>query len=178
MNKLLITISRKPLAQISSFVLIVVAALLTVSALMAQPSDGARPSAKGCKDWPLDKDKAKVEAAFSKVLVDSATDSKLRAQLLDASDCYKNPKSAVQRILDGLPGDKVTIPKEAVIIFYEDDSTELTKSVRPFADNPSNHCLHIFFLPAVGEAAVKTSFSENLMCCYKPWGPPPPPTPR
>src|SRR5437016_13758488 len=104
MKKSLINICTKPLAQIVSSVLIVFAAFFTVSALMAQ-----HLPAKGCKDWPSDKDKAKVEAAFDKVLNDSATDSKLRAELLDVSDCYKKPKAVVQRTLDGMPGDKVTI---------------------------------------------------------------------
>jgi hypothetical protein len=176
MKKSPIKICTKPLAQIISSVLIVFAAFLTVSALMAQPSGYTRTSSKGCTDWPLEKDRAKVEAAFDKVLNDSATNSKLRAQLLDVSDCYKNPKAAVQNTLDGMPGDKVNIPKEVVIIFYENDTPSITKGRRPFADYPSDHCLHIFFLPDVGaQAAAGTSFRENLMCCYKPWGPPPGP---
>jgi hypothetical protein len=170
MKKLPIHKIRNRFAHITASALVLFAAALAVSALMAQPSGNARPPAKGCKDWPLDKDKAKVKAAFDKVLNDSATDSKLRAELLDVSDCYKKPKAAVQRTLDQMQGDKVTIPKEALIIFYENDSPDAIKSVRPFADYPSDHCLHIFFLPDVGaQGAAKTSFRENLMCCYKPW---------
>jgi hypothetical protein len=176
MNKLIINISRRSVAYAASAAVIVFAATFTVSALMAQPSGYTRTSSSKCKDWPLEKDQKKVEAAFDKVLNDSATNSALRTELLDVSNCYKKPKAAVQRTLDAMPGDKITIPKEVVIIFYEDDSAGLTKTPRPFADYPSDHCLHIFFLPPVGsQAAAGTSFRENLMCCYKPWSPPPGP---
>jgi hypothetical protein len=122
----------------------------------------------------LEKDQAKVEAAFDKVLNDSATDSTLRAELLDVRNCYAKPKAAVQKTLDAMPGDKVKIPKEVVIIFYEDDTSSLTKVARPFGDYPSDHCLHIFFLPAFGaQGTARASFRENLMCCYKPWRPSP-----
>jgi hypothetical protein len=172
MNKPIINISKRSVAYAASAALLVFAATFTVSALMAQPPGYARTSSKGCKDWPLEKDRKKVEAAFDKVLKDSATDSTLRRELLEVSNCYEKPKAAVQRTLDAMPGDKITIPKEAVIIFYEDDSASITKASRPFVDYPSDHCLHIFFLPPVGsQATAGTNFQENLMCCYKPWNP-------
>ena len=68
-----------------------------------------------------------------------------------------------------MPG-KVKIPDDALIIFYENDTPDFTKPHPPFVDYPSDHCLHIFFLPdPTRQPATKTSFRENLMCCYKPW---------
>jgi hypothetical protein len=176
MKKQLISMSTTSVVQGIALILVIFAAVLAVSAVVAQPYGKSSQSTKGCTDWPLPKDRAKVEKAFDKVLNDSATDSGLRNRLLDSSDCYKNPKAAVQDTLDHMSGDKVTIPPGVLIIFYENDTPDFTKPHPPFVDYPSDHCLHIFFLPdPTRQPATKTSFRENLMCCYKPWEPPPPP---
>jgi hypothetical protein len=164
------------MVKIIGSIFIIAATILAVSAVVAQPYGKSSQSTKGCTDWPLEKDKDKVEKSFDKVINDSATNSDLRKQLLDSSRCYWNPKKAVQDTLDHMPGDKVIIPKQVLIIFYENDTPGLIGHPPQFADYPSDHCLHIFFLPDFGrEPAARASFRENLMCCYKPWGPPPPP---
>jgi hypothetical protein len=170
MKKQLINICTTSVIQIIGLLLIVVAAILAVSAVLAQPYGTSPKSAKGCIGWPSETEQGTVEAAFDKVLIDSATDQTLRNELLDSSDCFKKPKAAVQRILNAMPG-KIQIPPAALIIFYENDSSDFLKPRPPFDDYPSDHCLHIFFLPPVGAPAAKTSFRENLMCCYKPWKP-------
>ncbi len=174
MKKQLVNIWTTPVIRVIGPILIVAAAILAVSAVVAQPYGKSAANAKGCTNWPSEQDQAKVEAAFDKVLIESATDKTLRDELLDTSNCYKRPKEAVQRTL----GNTVKIPNEVLIIFYENDSPDLIKPRPLFADYPSDHCLHIFFLPPFGaHPAAKTSFRENLMCCYKPWKPPPPPPP-
>lgn len=172
MNKLIINTSKKSLAYLTSTALITIAAALTISGLAAQSSSSEHKPTRGCTDWPHEKDRAKVEAAFDKVLKDSASpnNSSLRNQLLDTSNCYEKPRAAVQKVLDSMSGDKVAIPETVVIIFYQNDTPRLTTG-RPSVAYPSDHCLHIFFLPEVGagpQDVAKTSFRENLMCCYKP----------
>lgn len=169
MKKQLLNIWTAPVVQVIGPIFIVTAAILAVSAVVAQPYGKSPQTVRGCTNWPLEKDKEKVEKAFDKVLNDSATDSDLRNKLLDSRNCYKTPKEVVQDTLNNMPGDKVTIPPEAVIIFYENDTPGFTRPHPPFADYPSDHCLHIFFLPPTGQPATKASFKENLMCCYKPW---------
>jgi hypothetical protein len=173
MKKQLAKIWPRPVVHIRKPIFVIAAATLAVSAVVAQPYDKSTQGANACTGWPLEKDRIKVERAFDKVLNDSVTNSDLRKQLLDPSQCYKNPKKAVQDTLDHMPGDKVTIPKEVLIIFYENDSPPgLVKPPPQFADYPSDHCLHIFFLPDPKHPfAAGTSFRENLMCCYKPWPP-------
>lgn len=173
MNKMITKITGKSAAYIVSAVLMVFAGGFTVSALLAEPPSGTPPKTGECKDWPAPQDQKKVEQAFDKVLNDSATNTSLRKELLDTSGCYKHPKDAVQKTLNAMPGNKVTIPKEVLIIFYENDTPELKMDQTPRdSDYPSDHCLHIFFLPQPGEqTTTKTSFRDNLMCCYKPWAP-------
>jgi hypothetical protein len=172
MNKMITKTSRISLAYVVSAALMVLATGFTVSALLAQPPSGTPKKTGDCTDWPLKQDQLKVEQAFDKVLTDSATDTSLRKELLDTSNCYKHPKAAVQKTLDAMPGNKVEIPKEVVIIFYENDTPELKMHQTPRdPDYPSDHCLHIFFLPSGAQTTTKTSFRDNLMCCYKPWAP-------
>jgi hypothetical protein len=169
MKKQIINMSTTSLIQGMAPILVTVAAVLAVSALVAQPYSKSPQITRGCTDWPSDPDKPTVEAAFDKVLNDSATNKPLRDQLLDTRNCYKEPKNAVQTVLNSMPG-KVKIPDDVLIIFYENDTPDFTRPHPPFADYPSDHCLHIFFLPPFGHQPVaKTSFRENLMCCYKPW---------
>lgn len=170
MKKQLINISTTSLVQGMAPIVVIVAAVLAVSALVAQPYGKSPQSTKGCTDWPSDQDKPTVEAAFDRVLNDSATNKPLRDQLLDPRNCYKAPKEAVQKVLNSMPG-KVQIPADVLILFYENDSSDFLKPRPPFDDYPSDHCLHIFFLPPFGSPVAKTSFRENLMCCYKPWKP-------
>jgi hypothetical protein len=166
-----LTHTKKSIAYATSLLLTLVAAGLAVSALKGASPKQDPPVPTSCKDWPAKPGQKKVEKAFDKVLNDSATDVSLRKQLLDTSDCYKYPKAAVQKVLDSIPGSKVTIPKDVLIIFYENDTPELKGGQTPRdPDYPSDHCLHIFFLPPTGEqTTTKTSFRDNLMCCYKPW---------
>jgi hypothetical protein len=169
MKKQLVNMSTAPVVQIIGCIFIVAAAILAASAVVAQPYGKSSQSTKGCTDWPSDPDKRTVEAAFDKVLNDSATNKPLRDQLLDTRNCYKEPKNAVQTVLNSMPG-KVKIPDDVLIIFYENDTPDFTKPHPPFVDYPSDHCLHIFFLPDFGrQPTAKASFRANLMCCYKPW---------
>lgn len=169
MKKQLINIPTTSLARAIAPILVVVAAVLAISAVVAQPYGKSSQSTKGCTDWPLDQDKPTVEAAFDRVLNDSQTNKPLRDQLLDTRNCYKAPKEAVQTVLNSMPG-KIKIPADVLIIFYENDTPDFTKPHPPFVDYPSDHCLHIFFLPDFGRhTEAKASFRANLMCCYKPW---------
>ncbi len=162
---------RSHLTHIAASALWVLAAALAVSALTAESP--AKPQTKRgeCKDWPSDPDKPKVAAAFTKALNDSAMDNndgkKVRKNLLDP----KTAKSTVQGILNTLyPGEKIVFPTKAEVRFYEPEELGFTAPAKVFtADYPSEHCLHIFYLPEVGEQAQKASFQTNLMCCYKPW---------
>jgi hypothetical protein len=163
------------LAQVASSALILCAAALAVSALMAQPSTEAQLRKKECKDWPGDAQKQKkVADAFTKALNDSAMNNdegtKLRADLLEPAQA----KTTMQRILDKMyPNENIVFPRKAEVRFYEPEEpvdTPPTKTMVP--KYPSEHCIHILYLPEVVTAqrkADKASFAKNLMCCYPPW---------
>jgi hypothetical protein len=178
MKKLSINKIRNRSAHVAASALVVFAAALAVSALMAQSPSKAQTKKALCKAWfeklSVD-DKQKIHDAFEKALNDSALETpygqKLRNQLLDARDCYKAPKAAVQKILDDLnPGGHLNFPKDALIVFYEPEEPNPTPPPANFRDwYASEHCLQIFYLPEVGSHADKASFQQNLMCCYKPW---------
>jgi hypothetical protein len=146
-----------------------------VSALTAQPSTEAQLRKKECKDWPSDAQKQKVADAFTKALNDSAINNsdgqRLRADLLEPASA----KTTMQRILDKMyPNENIVFPRKAEIRFYEPEErvdTPPVKIVDP-KKYPSEHCIHILYLPEVVTAeskAEKASFKTNLMCCYPPW---------
>ena len=175
MNKLLINIIRTRLTRIASSALILSAAALTLSALIAQPSTEAQLRKKECKDWPGDAQKQKkVADAFTKALNDSALNNsegqKLRADLLEPASA----KTTMQRLLDKMyPNENIVFPRKAEVRFNEPEEpvdTPPTKSMVP--KYPSEHCIHILYLPEVVTAqqkADKATFAKNLMCCYPPW---------
>jgi hypothetical protein len=171
MNKKLIAKTKTALARAAAATLIVFGSALAISALTAE-SPTMSPSKRGeCKDWPPEADKPKFEAGFNKALEDSATDKTLRGKLLKSD---ASAKKAVEDILDQLyPGQKLRFPPKAVIKFYEPEQPVPGWSgldVQLLPNYPSDHCLHIFFLPEEGPTAGSTpSFRKNLMCCYKPW---------
>jgi hypothetical protein len=152
----------------SSIILFGCAAVLAASAIIAAPA--TKSIRKGdCLGWPADQDKNKVEKAFEAALNGSAQNTpegtRLRARLLRS---HKSAKDAVQAILDGMGGRKVTIPSKAWVIFYEPENPTHTKGINFREDYPSDHCYHVFYLPEVG-ANMPATFRESLMCCYKPW---------
>jgi hypothetical protein len=164
--------NKRSIAYAASTLLVLLATLFAAYGIKADSSKQGQPFGLACKGWPAPADQANVEQAFTNVLVSSATDQKLRDRLLDPTNCYQSPKHEVQQQLDSITGNKVKIPKEALIIFYEDDSPEKAGTLsKQQAQYPSDHCLHILFLPPFGQpvSAPRTSFTENLMCCYKPW---------
>ena len=161
---------RKQLRIITSSLFIAAAAGLAVSALMAAPVDSEAARRAECKGWMTEAQKPIVAKAFDDVLRESALDTpegnKLRKRLLDSTDCYKEPKAAVQERL----GNTITFPPKARVIFYENEDGPAGKlAERPFSGPPSEQCLHILALGEVGREFDKASFKENLMCCYKPW---------
>ena len=151
--------------------LIVFGGALAILALTAE-SPGTSPTKKGeCKNWPSEADKPKFEAAFNKALEESATDKTLRGKLLKSP---ASAKTAVEEILDKLyPGEKLRFPAKTVITFYEPEEPVSGLSgldLQLIPNYPSDHCLHVFYLPEEGSSAVsKPTFRKNLMCCYKPW---------
>src|SRR5438105_6583237 len=173
MNKIL-NITRSRLARIASSALILCAAALAVSALTAQPSTEAQLRQKECKDWPGDAQKQKkVADAFTKALNDSALNNsegqKLRADLLEPASA----KTTMQRLLDKMyPNENIVFPRKAEVRFYEPEEQVEPPTIK-IAPNkyPSEHCLHILYLPAVQTAAHKAetaSFAKNLLVCYAP----------
>jgi len=188
MNTILKT-ARYRLAQIATCALVVSAAALAVSGLLAQsaPKQSA-PQLEATKRWPckdwsdtLKKDKEKVEKlrrAFATALKQSTTDTGVRERLLKSSD------SARTEILDILKKDASgpifdpDFPAEAWFKFYEPevpmtkDAEKTTKSIEP-GPFREDHCLHIFRLPEPGTElsgfSDKVIFDTYLMCCYKPW---------
>ena len=167
------------LALVTAVVLTVFAGLLALSALMAQapPPKHERPHC----DWPpADAQQAdQVKKAFERVLDDSVTNMALRDDLLNCNmkNCEK-PRKAVKTRLDAMfPGNKIKIPNDLVIVFWEQEPGKGNVSKMSW-DYPENHCYSVLYLPDAGSAsASKAVFAEHLMCCYKPWAPPPPPHP-
>ena len=82
-----------------------------------------------------------------------------------------------QQIDRMFPGNKIKIPNDLVIVFWEQEPGKGNVSKMSW-DYPENHCYSVLYLPDAGSAsASKAVFAEHLMCCYKPWAPPPPPHP-
>jgi hypothetical protein len=172
MNKPSINI-RKYLARAASSALVMLAAVLAISALTAQSPSPTPCKKRGeSKDWPTNDEQPKFEAAFDKALIDSKTNKGLRCKLLKSP---ASAKTAVEKILDGLyPGQKkVRFPEKVEIRFYEpEEPVSLTMNLTSAPNYPNDHCLAVFYLPEEGTAAAKEpSFRDNLMCCYKPWNP-------
>ena len=165
---------RSHLTHIAASALWVLAAALAVSALTAESPAKPQTRRGECKDWPSDLDKPKVAAAFTKALNDSALNNsegqKLRADLLEPASA----KTTMQRLLDKMyPNENIVFPRKAEVRFYEPEEQVEPPTIK-IAPNkyPSEHCLHILYLPAVQTAAHKAetaSFAKNLMCCYPPW---------
>jgi len=171
MNKRLIPKTRIRLARGAAATLIVFGTALAISALTAQ-SPGTSDYKKGeCKNWPPKADKPKFAAGFTKVLEESRTNKTLRGKLLKSDG---SAKTAVEEVLDALyPGEKLRFPPKTMMRFYEPEEPVSGWSgldVQLLPNYPSDHCLHIFYLPEeVPTAGSTPSFQKNLMCCYKPW---------
>jgi hypothetical protein len=164
---------RKYLLQTASSALVLLAAVLAISALTAQSPSPTPPCKKRgeCKDWPTTDEQPKFEAAFDKALIDSRTNKDLRCNLLKSP---ASAKSAVEAILARLyPHQNIKFPPKVEIRFYEPEQpVSPTMNLTSAPNYPNDHCLGVFYLPEEGTAAATTpSFRENLMCCYKPWDP-------
>jgi hypothetical protein len=158
-------------AWVTSGVFVMIAAALAVSALMAQPPP-PKKERPHC-DWPpTDAQEADhVKKVFESVLDDSVKDAALRDDLLNCNqkNCEK-PRKAVKTRLDAMfPGNKIKMPNDLVIMFWEQEPG--SRNVHKMTwDYPSNHCYSILYLPDAGTASdAKAVFAEHLMCCYKPW---------
>src|SRR5262249_26882130 len=103
-----------------------------------------------------------------------AAGDKLRGQLLDPANCWKQAHDLVEGKLKNI----VPFGFEHTVIFYEPencvDAPFLKSGVPKY---PNNHCLHILYLPERGTATVDAQglvhgpaqFGQNLKCCYQPW---------
>jgi hypothetical protein len=171
MNEPLNSKARRRVAWVTSGAFVIFAAALAVSALMAETPQ-PKKERPHC-DWPpADAQEAdQVKKAFESVLDKSVTDTDLRDDLLNCNqkNCEK-PRKAVKARLDIMfPGNKIKIPTDLVIVFYEQESSKAIADHKT-ADYPSNHCYSILYLPDAGSASGnKAVFREHLMCCYKPW---------
>jgi hypothetical protein len=162
---------RNRLTLVTAVVLTVFAGLLALSALMAQapPPKHERPHC----DWPpADAQQAdQVKKAFESLLDESVTNTALRDNLLNCNqkNCEK-PTKAVKTRLDAMfPGNKIKIPNDLVIVFWEQEPGK-GKVQNMSWDYRENHCYSILYLPDAGSASVtKADFKEHLLCCYKPW---------
>ena len=162
---------RNRLTLVTAVVLMVFAGLLALSALMAQapPPKHERPHC----DWPpADAQQAdQVKKAFESLLDESVTNTALRDNLLNCNqkNCEK-PRKAVKTRLDTMfPGNKIKIPNDLVIVFWEQEPGKGNVSNMSW-DYPENHCYSVLYLPDAGGASdAKSLFKDHLMCCYKPW---------
>ena len=162
---------RNRLALVTAVVLMVFAGLLALSALMAQdpPAKHERPHC----DWPpADAQQAdQVKKAFESLLDESVTNTALRDNLLNCNqkNCEK-PRKAMKTRLDAMfPGNKIKIPNDLVIVFWEQEPGKRKVSNMSW-DYQENHCYSILYLPDAGSASdTKALFNEHLRCCYKPW---------
>ncbi len=191
MNTSLITINPKRVLQLVSSASVMIALTLATSGLMAQ-SPTPTPREGKCERWfksLTNEQKDDIADAVTKALTDSAAanGTALRATLLDTRNCYKAPKDKMQEILDTLirqrPGHKsVKFPTDALFVFYQPELPSPTAVPQPPSPAPiqtlgtqpyhNEHCLHIFYLPEVGQAAVlPANFTDNIQCCYQPWKP-------
>jgi hypothetical protein len=158
MNELFINKIRTRLARATACTLIVFAATLAVSGLMAQSTTPV-----------TDEFKEKAKVAFTAALTRSARDPAFRAQLVKDAE---SAKRAVEE--EG----KIKLPPAWVIIFYEAESRAIAESTMPeavakFLGSRSNENYHVFYLPPPD--GKQHEYEEHLMCCYKPWRPPTPP---
>lgn len=188
MNTRLINAIRRRLSVIASAGLIVLAAALAASALMAQPqakpkTDPQIPNCLG--DWPPANDPQKgwLKEAFDIALHDSAMPGnsndpgpKLRQALLDTKNNtnFDSPKKAIKKILDkNHPGNGIKFPDNLVITFYEEEpQASPTPSVEARLTTPwyhPNHCYLVLYLDPVGSMAAKTDSRPHVMCCYDPY---------
>jgi DNA polymerase III gamma/tau subunit len=184
MNTILKT-ARYRLAQIASTALVVSAAALAVSGLLAQsaPKQSAprlEATRKGpCQDWSdtLKKEPKKVEKlrrAFVTALKQSTTDTGVRERLLKSSDSAKTEILGILEKDTSEPIFDPDFPAKAWFKFYEPE-LPITKEAEKTTTDPfrEDHCLHIFRLPEPGTQLSGVSdeviFETYLMCCYKPW---------
>ena len=158
-----------------------IAALFVLPQVMVKSSIAKEEEeVKPCMNWlgtgeQLKKNQIKVEDAFNQILSESVTNMRLRKQLLDRTDCYNAGKAAVEAKLKELyPDDNIVFPKEALVIFYEDDDPDVTAHKTRSKDFPTNHCLFILNLPEANSTDTNSTLQNNLRCCYPVWGPNPP----
>jgi hypothetical protein len=171
MNKL--PINKTRLAHRTAGTLIVCAAVLTVSALLAQSPTPTPPP-----QWPSLEKRPKVKQGFTNVLNRSAKDADFRKLLMD----FTKPdlvRGKVQEELNKVSGmENEVIPREIIIIFYEPQKKGLTtesqipKAVKDFLDEPEreNRNYHVFYLPDYNlNDTAQHTYDVHIMCCYLPW---------
>lgn len=196
MNTILKT-ARYRHAQIASGALVVSAAALAVSGLLAQsaPKQSTprlEATRKGpCQDWSdtLKKDPKKVEKlrrAFVTALKRSARiltqgtptpgDVDTRKELLKSSASARDEILRIFQKDTSGPAFDPDFPAEAWFKFFEPDgpiTAERKQGEKKEGDSePEEHCLHIFYLPEVGALLAGSDeiiFETYLLCCYKPW---------
>jgi len=168
MNHLIPNKIRTGLARGTASALIVLAAALTVSAVMAQSSSKQQQKGNPKAQWPEEKDKDKVIKAFTDVLTQSAADGQTayREQITKSTEAAKN---AVQ---EKLGTGSIVIPSQVFVLFYEPENPGAPPGMRKkrlASSNQDNQYYHIFYLPqADGKEHL---YKDHLMCCYPVWHP-------
>jgi hypothetical protein len=148
------------------------------------------PTPRGkCEKWFNEEidatQKCDIAEGFNKVLNDSALTSaygkKLRQDLLTTTANYSTPRKRVEEIVNSViatkPGHKkVKFPPGSLFVFYVPEKPEPSPSPSPAVAPspcgggwyPNDHCLHVFYLPEVGQTS-KALWEASLKCCYEPW---------
>jgi len=168
MNHLIPNKIRTGLARGTASALIVLAAALTVSAVMAQSPSKQQQKGNPKAQWPEEKDRDKVIVAFTAVLTQSAADGQtaFREQITKSTGAAKN---AVQERLDK---DNVVLPSQVFVMFYEPENPSAPPATRVkklVTSNQDNHYYHVFYLPpADGKEHL---YKDHLVCCYPVWHP-------
>lgn len=172
MNHLIPNKIKTGLARGTASALIVLAAALTVSAVMAQSPSKQQQKGNPKAQWPEEKDKDKVIKAFTDVLTQSAADGQtaFREQITKSTGAAKN---AVQEKLDKDNGTgSIVIPSQVFVMFYEPENPSAPqatgeKGLAP--SNQDNQHYHVFYLPqADGKEHL---YKDHLVCCYPVWHP-------
>jgi hypothetical protein len=153
-------------AKLASTALIILAALLAITALVAQSTTPAKPSFK-CTWHPDAVTKAKVKAAFETALQRSSSQESWRRRLVASPE---SGKTAIREILQKEMNEQIVIPDDVAMVFYEYETGVVPLTRTP--SNPKSQCAHIFFLPDFAgkeTTAQGDLYGTHLQCCYDPW---------
>lgn len=142
-----------------------VAGMLVTVAAVFLVSDLSGQTPTPWPTWPPPEGhpaKAKVMSTIGQLLRESFDNQPLQDTL---SKCDSARAEVQKRLNLGL--DKVTLPTEAVFVFYKNRGNTITGHV----SYPKNEFYSIFHLPKqqVTEPDNAKVFRGHFICCYEPW---------